>query len=291
MCLNDIPKASGMRHIHGVNVDFVEKRRRRVDGRWEADLGGLADLAQVTCLDVPLDVRLEGWPPEVVEEGMACGVEALVAQLVMSVADKSVPCGGAGVELVATTVLLLPKSASGYKETVHSANKMSERVGRYVRRCAPRKEELLDPLYLSVSLACLVASWKLGRCKVGDGNVGRLGGVVVLVGNGAEVVVVVVGVEVGVVDGDAVVVVVDRWCGARGVRKERSEAIGGMRRVGRDEVASAESRREAAVTVRSEECGGVVVIVIGLQGEDKSVCVKRVSQEEVKPTHDPSAKG
>jgi len=112
-----------------------------------------------------------------------------------------------------------------------------------------------------------------------------------VVGNGAEVVVVVVGVEVSVVNGDAVVVVVDRWCGARGVGKERSEVIGGTRRVNGDEVAGAESRREAAVVARSEECGGVVVVVIGLQGEDKSVCAKRVSREGVEPTHDPSAKG
>jgi len=68
-----------MRHIHGVDIDFVEKRCRRVDSGWEADFGGLADLALVTSLNVPLDIRLEGWPPEAVEEGVACGVEALVA--------------------------------------------------------------------------------------------------------------------------------------------------------------------------------------------------------------------
>jgi len=68
-----------MRHIHGVDVDFVEKWRRRVDGGWEVDFGGLADLALVTSLNIPLDVGLEGWPPEAVEEGTACGVEALVA--------------------------------------------------------------------------------------------------------------------------------------------------------------------------------------------------------------------
>jgi len=128
--LNDIPKASSMRHIHGVDVDFVEKRRRRVNSGWEADLGGLADLAQVTCLDVPLDIGLEGWPPEAVEEGAACGVEALVAQLVISVMDKSVPRRGVGIELVATAVLLLPKLASSDKETVRSANKTSEHVSR-----------------------------------------------------------------------------------------------------------------------------------------------------------------
>jgi len=39
---------------------------------------GLADLAFVASLDIPLDIRLEHRPPEAVEECAACGVNALV---------------------------------------------------------------------------------------------------------------------------------------------------------------------------------------------------------------------
>ena len=39
---------------------------------------GLADLAFMASLDIPLDVGLECWPPEVVEECAACGVKTLV---------------------------------------------------------------------------------------------------------------------------------------------------------------------------------------------------------------------
>ena len=77
--MDDIPKASGMWHVHGVDVGLVEEWCGGVDGGWKVDFGGLTDLALVTSLNIPLDVGLKGWPPEAVKEGAACGVEALVA--------------------------------------------------------------------------------------------------------------------------------------------------------------------------------------------------------------------
>ena len=241
MRLDDVPKASGMWHVHGIDVNFVEKWCGRVDSGWEADLGGLADLAQVACPDIPFGVRLKGWPPEAIEEGVVSGVEAFVAQFVMSFVDECISHRGGGIELVATAVLLPPKSASGNEEAVGSVNEMSERISREVRGCTPGKEVLSDPLYLSIGLVGFIAGWKTSRCKVGVGNVGRLRGVGVVVRSGAEVGVVVV----VVVDNDVIDVVV--WCRAGGVSKEGSEAIGGMGCVSGNEVASVKSHREAAV--------------------------------------------
>ena len=59
-------------------MELVEERRGVIDGGWKADFGGLADLALVTCSNVPFNVGFEGWPPEAVEKSVACRVEAFV---------------------------------------------------------------------------------------------------------------------------------------------------------------------------------------------------------------------
>ena len=48
----------------------------------------LAKLALVASVDVPFYIGVKGWPPKAVEEGAACGVEALVAKAVMGIADQ-----------------------------------------------------------------------------------------------------------------------------------------------------------------------------------------------------------
>jgi hypothetical protein len=88
------------------------------------------DLALVTCLNIPLHVGVEHRPPEAVEKGVACGVETLMAELVMGIADECVSNGGAGVELVSAVVLLLPKVSPSDEEMVHSANETGQRIGR-----------------------------------------------------------------------------------------------------------------------------------------------------------------
>jgi hypothetical protein len=56
-------------------------------------LGGLADLALVISRDVPFDIGFESRPPKSIEEGLARGVKALVAELVMCITDKGVAAG------------------------------------------------------------------------------------------------------------------------------------------------------------------------------------------------------
>jgi len=44
-------------------------------------------------VDEPLDVLLEGWPPKTIEESALRRVEALVAEVVMSIADEAKALG------------------------------------------------------------------------------------------------------------------------------------------------------------------------------------------------------
>jgi hypothetical protein len=130
MSLHDIPIASHMRHVHGVNIDLAEEGRGVVDSGWEPDFGGLVDLALVTSLNVPLDIGVERGPPEAVEKGAACGIETLVSKLVVGVVDEHVSNGWVGIKLVSAMVLLLLKASPSDEEMVHSANEMGQHVGR-----------------------------------------------------------------------------------------------------------------------------------------------------------------
>jgi len=76
-----------MWHEHGVNVYLVKERRRGVDDGRKSDLCCLPDLALVASLNIPFHVGLEGGPPEAVEEGAARRIKALVAKVVVGVAN------------------------------------------------------------------------------------------------------------------------------------------------------------------------------------------------------------
>ena len=117
----------------------------------------LAKLALVTGLDVPLDVGFECGPPEAVKESATRGIKALVAELVVCVADKGVASGLGGIELVVTVSLASPKSSAGDEETACSANETGERIAGQVGRGAPREEIEADLLNIFVHLVCSVA--------------------------------------------------------------------------------------------------------------------------------------
>jgi hypothetical protein len=84
----------------------------------------------VTGLDEPLDIGFKHRPPEAIEEDTVCGVESLVAKIVVSVMDKGIPNGGMGVKLVPATLLSSPKLSSCDEEAVCSANKTCQHVSR-----------------------------------------------------------------------------------------------------------------------------------------------------------------
>jgi hypothetical protein len=130
MSLHDIPIASCMWHVHGVDMDFAEEGYGVINGGWKPDFGGLMDLALVTCLNILLYIGVKCGPPEAVEKGAACGVETLMAELVVGIMDERVLNGGVGVELVLAMVLLPPKASPSDEETVCSANEMGQHVGR-----------------------------------------------------------------------------------------------------------------------------------------------------------------
>ena len=96
------------------------------------DFCSLTDLTLMAGFDEPLDIGFECRPPEAVKEDTAHGVEALVAEFVVSIVYKGVSNRGAGIKLMPATVLLLPKLPSCNEEAVHSANKMSQHISREV---------------------------------------------------------------------------------------------------------------------------------------------------------------
>lgn len=57
-----------------------------------------------------------------------CGVKALMAKLVVGIANKCVLNGGAGIELMLAVVLLLPEASSSNEEAVHSANQTGQHI-------------------------------------------------------------------------------------------------------------------------------------------------------------------
>ena len=86
--MDDIPVAAAGWHEHGVDVCFAKEGRGGVDGGWKADIGGLMKLALVASADIPLNIVLEGRPPEAVEEGAPRGIEALVPKVIVGVTDE-----------------------------------------------------------------------------------------------------------------------------------------------------------------------------------------------------------
>jgi hypothetical protein len=90
----------------------------------------LTDLALVTSLNIPFHIGVERRPPEAVKEGAACGVETLVAELVMGITNEHILNGRVSVELVSAVVLLLPKASPSNEETVCSANEIGQRISR-----------------------------------------------------------------------------------------------------------------------------------------------------------------
>ena len=101
---------------------------------------GLADLALVTSLDVPLDIGLERGPPEVVEERAACGIKTLVPQLVVRIVNKGITLRQAGVKLVLAIGLSSPELSTRDEEAAGSADKTGEHITRQVRRSTPRDQ-------------------------------------------------------------------------------------------------------------------------------------------------------
>ncbi len=51
-------------------------------------MSSLVDLAQVTGLDVPPDVRLERRPPEAIQECAVSSIKAVVTEVIVGIVDE-----------------------------------------------------------------------------------------------------------------------------------------------------------------------------------------------------------
>ncbi len=76
------------RHKHGVDIGFAEERGWLDDSGRNVDVSSLVDLAQVTGLDVPPDVRLERRPPEAIQECAVSSIKAVVTEVIVGIVDE-----------------------------------------------------------------------------------------------------------------------------------------------------------------------------------------------------------
>ncbi len=83
--LNNVPICT-LRHVHGVEMRFVEERSGSCDGRRDAELSKLSELAFVAGSDVPLNVLVESRPPEALEKLRSDGVDAFVSEGIVGLA-------------------------------------------------------------------------------------------------------------------------------------------------------------------------------------------------------------
>jgi hypothetical protein len=74
--------------------------------------------------NIPLCVCFKSGPPESVKEDAVSRIEALVAELVMCIANEHITDGGLGVELMSSARLASPKLSSCNEEPVSSIDKM-----------------------------------------------------------------------------------------------------------------------------------------------------------------------
>ena len=107
--MNDVAIARSERHEHGVNVGFAEEGCWLDDSGRNADTCSLADLTLMASLNVPLDVRLEGRPPEAVKKCVASGIKATVPKIVMGLLDEGKMLLQQDVELMAAVLLQMPE--------------------------------------------------------------------------------------------------------------------------------------------------------------------------------------
>jgi hypothetical protein len=77
MSLDNVSKTTGGSHVHGINIGFAEEGSRNGNDRGDADFHDLMKLALVAHVDIPFDVVVKSWPPEMVEEGALSGINAL----------------------------------------------------------------------------------------------------------------------------------------------------------------------------------------------------------------------
>ena len=64
LSLDDVAVATGSRHNHSIDMDFVKESAHNRNSWGDVQFGGLANLAFMACADVPLDIIDQHRPPE-----------------------------------------------------------------------------------------------------------------------------------------------------------------------------------------------------------------------------------
>ena len=66
--MDDVAVATGLRHNHSINMDFVKESAHNRNSWGDVQSGSLANLAFMASVDVPPDVIDQHRPPEVQQQ-------------------------------------------------------------------------------------------------------------------------------------------------------------------------------------------------------------------------------
>ena len=127
--LSDVAKASDEGHKHGVDISLVEEWS---DSGWDVDLDGLARLASMASVNIPANIVLKQEPPEVVGDDAASGIEALVAEFIVSGTDEGKALLRQNEQLLVAVVLVPPESSTLQQERLNLAEEAIEDVAMKV---------------------------------------------------------------------------------------------------------------------------------------------------------------
>ena len=96
------------------------------------DLDGLARLASMASVNIPANIVLKQEPPEVVGDDAASGIEALVAEFIVSGTDEGKALLRQNEQLLVAVVLVPPESSTLQQERLNLAEEAIEDVAMKV---------------------------------------------------------------------------------------------------------------------------------------------------------------
>jgi len=107
--LDDVRESAGVQEMHSVHVHLGEKQGRHCDDRWDNNLSGLAELANVARTHIPCDVVSDERPPVSFGDERVSGVKPVMSDVVVCCFHGSSPLSLEEDTLVSALRVALPE--------------------------------------------------------------------------------------------------------------------------------------------------------------------------------------
>ena len=107
--LDDIREPSRVWEVHSVHVHLGEEWGRHCDDRWDDNLSGLAELANVAHMYIPCNVTSNEGPPVLFSDEHVSGVKPMVSNVIVCHFHGSSPLSFEEDMLVSTLGVVLPE--------------------------------------------------------------------------------------------------------------------------------------------------------------------------------------